>query len=294
MRLTPAPVVQAAMLSLLAAVPASASTTITVDFFDAGFFGSDGRNSKEDADALGFSTAPGGFSNYHVGLSDGYAAGPPYPDTEVRNFFVFDWDEVAFVLGGPAPGPIVSATLSLYNPGLVADGADGYDSVSAFETYTVSDTGPYPAAAVMEHYDHPFYGGPDESGLAMMIFDALGTGPSFGTVDVSAADNGSYVDIVFTGMGLGYLNGMFDDYLLGGDTFVSFGGKLDTITPGAPGGTEDPYEEIFAYTHPGTEGSPDTSATPPKLTLTFIPEPTTPLLIGAAALLAVPLRRRKA
>jgi hypothetical protein len=277
---------------VLAALTAhSPAATVTVDFHDAGFFGSDGRNSKEDAEALGFVTTPGGFANYHVGLSDGYSL-PPFPDIEVRNFFVFSWADVLAALGGPPSGPITSATLSLYNPGLAANGVDGYISGDASEIYKLSDIGPTTTLALMDKYDHPFYGGPDETGGAMMVFSSLGTGPVFGGAVLTPASNGTYVDISLTPAGLGYLNSKLGAHLMGGDVFVGFGGKLESITPGTIGGIGDPYEEVFAFTHPGTEGSPDTSLTPPKLTLTFVPEPASGMLAAFTALHLLALRHR--
>lgn len=251
---------------------AAHALTITVDFHDAGFFGMDGRSSKEDAEALGFPTTPGAFANYHAGLSDGYSA-PPYPDSEVRNFFVFGWADVAAAYGGTPTGPVVAAKLSLYNPGVGANGVDGYISVDPEETYVVSDIGPKSPADVMAHYDHPFYGGPDEAGAAASVFAALGTGPVFGMATLSAADNGAYVDIPLSPGALGYLNSKLGSYLSGGDPFVAFGGRVVSITSGALGGVGDPYEEVFAFTHPGPYGSPATSASPPRLSLTFVPLP---------------------
>lgn len=303
-----------ALLSLglaLAWAPSSAfaaTTTVTVDFFDAGFFGSDGRNSKEDGEALGKPTTAPTFANYHAGLSSGYSpTGAPFPDKEVRNFFIFDWTEIVFALGGPPPGEIIGATLHLYNPGdgvgdPGSDGMDGYVSPDASEDYLLSDIGAKTPAEVMDHYDHPFggpYSGTDESGDAMMVFDELASGPTFATVTMSSADDGTYVDLVLSAIGIDYLNIDLADFGSGGDDFVGFGGKVTTITPGQeePGDTmapiDDPDEEVFGFTHPNGEGLPDTSATPPSLTLVFAPEPGTGLLLGLGLAL-VGARRRAA
>jgi len=284
--------------SLAVAVTASAETTISVDFFDAGFFTEGGRSSKEDAHTSPASpiTPPGAFANHHVGLTTGYGGGPTFPDEVAKNFFVFDMSEYLTALGGPPPGPITAATLKVYMPSVAANGFDGYLSPSPSETYVISGVGSKSAAEVMDHYDIAgsggYYEGSDETSDALMVFDELASGPTFGTAVVSAADNGEYVEIAVTPIGVGYLNFKLTEFLeSSGEMFVAFGGTLTTLD-GDSYGDDDPFEEIFAYTHPNGVGSPDTSATPPKLELTFAPEPGG-LLLAAAGLWAIFGRRRR-
>lgn len=272
----------------VAASAAAGPTTVTVPFFDAGFFGADGRSSKEDGEALGAPTTVPTFANYHVGLSTSLL----FEDEEVRNFFVFDWADALASLGGTIPGPIVAATLKLYNPGLVPDGADGYSSPDPTETYYLSDTGGASPAMVMDHYDHPDSAGPfagvDESGDAIFVYSELASGPEFGTVEISAADNGSYVEIPLTPIGVDFLNLELGEFDMFGDAFFAFGGKITTIG-GTPGGADEPDEIAFGFTHPNGFGSPDTTATPPELLLTFVPEPAGVVLLLAGVVVT---RRR--
>ncbi len=269
-----------------AAVAGPAS--VTVPFCDAGFFGADGRSSKEDGEALGAPTTVPGFANYHAGLSTSLT----FEDEEVRNFFVFDWTDALASFGGTIPGPVRSATLRLYNPGTKPDGADGYSSPDATETYYLSDSGAASPAMVMDHYDHPLSVGPfagvDESGDAMFVYSELASGPEFGSVAISAADDGSYVEIPLTPIGLDFLNLELGEFDMFGDPFFAFGGKITTIG-GTPGGADEPDEIAFGFTHPNGFGSPDTSAAPPELLLTFVPEPASVVLLAVGVVMS---RRR--
>ena len=269
-----------------------ADVVVDVPFYDSGYFGADGRNSKEDGEAMGAPTTVPTFANYHVGLSDGYSD-PPYPDTEMRNFFVFDWGAVLVPFGGAIPGPILSATLKLYNPGTGPDGADGYDSSDASETYYVSDIGTKTPAEVMGHYDHPYYGGPDESAAAIAVYTELAAGSEFASVSVSSADNGTDVDIPLLPIGVDYLNTLLGDYDMSGGVLdkFAFGGKVTTIDGVMGDATDDPYEEIFGYTHPNGEVSPDTSGTPPMIEIVFAPEPATLALLAGIGGYGVVRRR---
>ena len=58
------------------------------------------------------------------------------------------------------------------------------------------------------------------------------------------------------------------------------------------GTDDDPYEEAFGFTHPNGMGSPDTSATPPFLELTFVPEPATLALLAVGGLAVIRKRRK--
>ncbi len=94
---------------------------------------------------------------------------------ELRNFFVFDLSAVT--------GPVLGATLELYNPSDPPDAGDGYRSPDPSETYSLWE--------VVTDIPTLTAGG---SGLTG-IFDDLGGGTGFGTIDMTAADNGTMVSI---------------------------------------------------------------------------------------------------
>lgn len=228
-----------AWMGLLLVVPANRGwavpITVGAEMYDSGFFHEDGRSSKEDGEILGVPTTPPGFANYHVGLSAGYGIVDldplTYTDVETRNFFVFDFAELLAPFGSGVPGPILSATLYPYNPGVATDGIDGYLSPDGSETYVVADVGTT-IPELMDHYDHPEvtpFAGIDESGLAADIFYGLASGPAFGSVTVSAADNGTFVEIPLTTAGMDYLAMELGEYETLSDPFFAFGGKLTSI-----------------------------------------------------------------
>ena len=85
-RLHRALIVTLMVSSMLIGGTSWADIIVTVPFTDSGFFGEDGRSSKEDGEVMGFDpTVFPGFANYHVGLSTGLTG----PDVVVRNFFIF-------------------------------------------------------------------------------------------------------------------------------------------------------------------------------------------------------------
>jgi len=298
------------IIGLLLAVSANRGwavpIAVTAEMFDSGFFHEDGRSSKEDGEIFGVPTTPPGFSNYHVGLSAGYGIVDldplTYTDVETRNFFVFDYAELLVPFGSTVPGPILSATLYLYNPGVATEGIDGYLSPDASETYVVADVGTT-IPELMDHYDHPEvtpFAGIDESGLAADIFYGLASGPAFGGVTVSAADNGTFVEIPFTTAGIDYLTMELGEYETLGDPFFAFGGKLTSIGGSDEDEIDDPYEEIFAYTHPNGSTSPDTSGMMPYIEVTFddlplsgVPEPSTLVLCVVGLLILAPRHARR-
>ncbi|KKL57962.1 hypothetical protein LCGC14_2230160 [marine sediment metagenome] len=129
---------------------------------------------------------------------------------------------------------------------------------------------------------------------AIAVFDGLAAGPEFGTYEASSDDNGDYIPIDLSEGGLDYLNdllGLFDSSGGTADKFA-FGGKLVSIGGSLDDEVDDPYEEVFAKTHPNGEGTPDTSGTPPYLELVFTPEPATLVLLAIGACLPL-LRKRK-
>jgi hypothetical protein len=170
-----------------------------------------------------------------------------------RSFFVFDLSGVS--------GQVTAATLNLYNPDISAF-LKGYVSPDPTETLAIFDV-TTPVATLTA-------GG---TGL-VGIFNDLGSGTQFGTIVVSAADNGQTVSIVFNAAGIAAINAAL------GST-IAFGGALTTL--GA--GTADEY--VFGFSTASFAGG-DVR----RLDLTVVPEP------GLAALPAVglagALRRRNA
>jgi hypothetical protein len=110
-------------------------------------------------------------SNTYYPAGDNAAAGY----NELRDFFVFDLSGVA--------GPVVGATLELYNPSNPPDPGNGYRSPDPFETYALWE--------VVTDVSTLTAGG---SGL-IGIFDDLGGGTAYGQVEMSVADNGTMVSI---------------------------------------------------------------------------------------------------
>jgi len=129
-------------LVLTAASPATAGE-IVLEAVDRGNYSWEGYHSSGNTSYLAGDLAASGFVEY-------------------RNFFVFDLSSVE--------GPILGATLELYNPSDPPDAGNGYRSPDPFEVYSlweiVSDIGTLTA------------GGTDLVG----IFDDLGGGMGFGTI----------------------------------------------------------------------------------------------------------------
>ena len=133
--------------------------------------------------------------------------------SELRNFFVFDLSGVT--------GPVLGATLELYNPSDPPDAGDGYSSPDPFETYSLWE--------IVTDIPTLTAGG---SGLTG-IFDDLGGGTGFGTIDMTAADNGTVVSI-----GLNHNAEASIEAAAGG--LWAVGGAVMTL-----GGT--PLQVVFGY-----------------------------------------------
>ena len=104
------------LVVLLTVTVSEASTTVSVDAVDSGWYDETGSHG-------------GGNTNYLVGIC-GSADVCSGDDLDRHNFFVFDLSSVA---GGPAIG----ATLRRFLPT-----PDGFISVDAAETYSVFDSAP--------------------------------------------------------------------------------------------------------------------------------------------------------
>jgi hypothetical protein len=190
---------------------------------------------------MGHSQAPPG--NYivgRVGTSSGYVYD--------RDFFVFD-------LSALPSGSIVSATMSIYNPGY-SHGDAGNGSGMIPETLVLGSVAMDIGTLI--------------SGMGgVPAYIALGSGTPWGSKTIGYADNGRYVDVS--------LNGAFIDTaeLELGSGPIAIGGHL----LGDADGTLQNY--VFAFT--GNYGSQYPLQPPVMLTLDIvpIPEPTVmALLIG--------------
>jgi hypothetical protein len=129
--------------------------------------------------------------------------------TQYRDFFVFDLSAVSL--------PIVGAQLRLFQQ------SGAYGSLDPTETYTVFDvTTPIPDL------------GASGSGQTA-IFDDLGTGASFGSTTVSAADNGGFVSVTLNAAALASLNASSGGLAAVGGALTSLGGSAGQFDFGGSG-----------------------------------------------------------
>jgi len=166
------------------------------------------------AEASGWVQPNGIDTNGNQAYTTNFIAGTADVDNGLpfRNFFVFD-------LGG-VQDSVVSATLRLQNPD------DGFyslenDYFNRSDFYTYSITG--------------FFGSElDSSRLlsenwtsyttALIASYVIGSGDSFGDVQVNESSNGTIVDITFNAVGLDNLNSFLQAGLT--DPYYALGGKL--------------------------------------------------------------------
>ena len=214
-----------ATIGLLLAVEARASELV-LSAVDSGWYDADGRQ--------------GTSAN-----SQNYIAGTLGGPLEYRNFFVFDLSGVE--------GPISSAVLRAYNPSFQVPGdtANGFASLAPFETYELFDVDSSIPAMLT-------------STAGVSFFDDLGSGQSYGSYSVSAAQNGSVISFQLSGTALADLNAS--------SGFFAIGGALTSLAFGPT------QEHIFAFTA-GYYGSSSVSNNTRELVLTIIPEPATATLV---------------
>lgn len=204
------------------------------------------------ASVISVVAADSGFYNdtgAHAPANENYLTGRF--NTVDRGFWVFDLSGVS--------GTVTAATLNLYNPD-VSDTLKGYVSPDPTETLAIFDVTTSMASLTT-------------GGVGLLgTFEDLGTGVEFGSVVVSAADNGQVVSIVLNAAGVAAINAS-----LGGS--IAFGGALTTLGAGPDN------EYVFGFSATSFAGG-DVR----RLDLTVVPEPTT---LSLLALAVVPLMRRR-
>ncbi len=144
-------------------------------------------------------------SNHAVGY---YATSNP---AELRNFFTFNVTGLA--------GKITAAKLRAFNPSSPV----GYSSPNPTETYTLFDVStPLQTLVTLA------------GGTA--AFADLGTGTQLGAVTVSAAANGTIVEVNFNAAGIAYLNSVNGTIAVGGAiTTLNAGGASEFLFNSASG-----------------------------------------------------------
>jgi hypothetical protein len=176
-----------------------------------------------------------------------------FAGTELRSFFAFDLSSVN--------GTITSATMRLFNP-FVSQFQPGYSSPDPAETLNIYDVST-PAAEIIAG-----------AGRAAGFAD-LGSGTLYGTRVMSAADNGTVVEIVLNNAALTGLNSS--------DGLFVLGGALGSLGTG----------DQFVFGHSMAAFVPDHTR---QLVLDVaspeIPEPSTIGLAAAGLLLLITLRNR--
>jgi len=175
---------------LLAATPAVA-WDVTLDAIDSGNYSQAGNHSPNNTNYLAGDIAASGVS-------------------ERRNFFVFDLSGVTV--------PVLAAALEIYNPSDPPDAGTGFNSPDSFETYAVWE--------VVTDITTLTAGG---AGLAG-IFDDLGGGIGFGSVDMTEADNGTLVLISLNHNGEAAINAATGGlWAVGGAVMTLDGNPLQTV-----------------------------------------------------------------
>jgi hypothetical protein len=187
-----------------------------------------------------------GFSNASSSNVDNYLVGKCCLGVrEHRNFFVFDLASVA--------QPIASAKLALSVPG---GRLDGYSSPNSSENYELHDFATSIATLV------------DGTG-GVTAFEDLGSGVVYGSRIMTAADNGSVVEITLNPAAIADLNSATG--------LIAIGGSLTTID----GGMNE--ESTFGHSEEARNIT--------ELRMTLVPEPSSAILVCMASP-ALPLLSR--
>jgi hypothetical protein len=189
-------------------------------------------------------------SGFHLSTNENYLTGNL--TLEHRSFFVFDLTGVS--------GTITSATLNLFNPGVMPC-CLGYVSPDPTETFALVDVST-PVSTLVA------------TGTNVAIFDDLGSGTTFGQYVASAADNGTTISLALNAAGIAALNAA------AGST-IAFGGVLTTLSA-------LPNQYVFGFST-ATFVEDDVR----RLDLTTAPEPTSLALLGLGLMAAVVRRRQQ-
>jgi hypothetical protein len=195
-------------------------------------------------------------SGYHDSSFDGYYSG--WDGAEFRSFFVFNI---------PALTVATSATLTLWNPQF------SYFSVDPSETYTLWSVETDIDALVANQEN------------AEGIFDDLGSGVEFGSINITASDDGTYLIINLNEAAIQAINAAAAE-TDPEKRKLAIGGSVTSLTKG------NDAEVIFdgTYTNPGDSNTGPTAA---RLTINPVPEPTTAVLLGLSAGAVLFFRRRR-
>jgi len=215
-------------------------TSVTINFAKNKSLGLIEEN-NEVVELLAVDTGWYDVSGTHIPTNINYLVGDAPDANSYHNFSVFDLSSLSM--------PVQSATLRLFNGESPPNTEDGYQSADPTETYALfevsTDIGVLTSGA---------------GGVA--AYGDLADGTFFGSVSVSAADNGEFVEVELNSDGIAALNGA-------GGALFGFGGNITTIdNPAAP-------DALFWFSHE----SPDV-----RLSVKLIPEPTA---MGFFALVAI-------
>ena len=274
----------ACALTLFCAADSARATTVTLTAIDAGFVTMAGGSAKGDG-----TVSPADY-NYSVGREEHFIDGAlfsPLVYMDRKNYFVFDLSSVT--------GPITSATLEVYmGPGVAPPfpgGTHGYESLDATETFELFETTDPGSALTAIDALEDIAGTVGSAGfdevsdpgvtIGAGLYPVLGDGPLLlgGTI-TSPADDGTSLIIPITPGGLGYLD------LFAGSSLV-LAGSLTTATDPSPSPDVD-SQLIFGFTGPDIPGGDPLT---PTLEITFVPEPTSMVLLGLGGLLLMKRRR---
>jgi hypothetical protein len=215
--------------------PLVSAATVVINRTDRGWYNESGLHQPSN-------------QNYIVG-DDRYTGCGTSCYADVHDFFVFD-------LAGVTQ-PISSAKLALFVPG--PGSQRGYLSPDPSENYELHDVST-PIATLV-------------AGTGGVAAHAdLGSGVVYGSRTMTAADNGSVVEITLNSSAITAMNathGLF-----------GIGGSLTTLDAVANN------EVVFAWTNNGSEVT--------QLRLTLVPEPSTLVLLGMCAINLLGYRKARA
>ena len=170
--------------------------------------------------------------------------------TNHHNFSVFDLSVLT--------NDVLSATLRLFNGIAPPNSDNGYISPDDFETYALFDVTTDIGVLL---------GGTGGVGA----YNDLADGTFYGSIDVTAADNGEFVEVVLNSDAIAALNST--------GALFAFGGNITTINHPI-----DVQESVFWFSHQ----SPDV-----QLVVTFVPAPGAIALLAPLGLGALGRRRRR-